>query len=128
MARTVEWYIAISMLIIGGSHLLRPRDWAAAFGQLFRLGAAGAFVNGAISLLPAAIILAAHQVWTWPHAVISTFGWLLAAKAAACFLAPRHALRSMERGSHSPQSFRVAGVVALAIGAWSAYCAWLGVE
>ena len=53
--------------------------------------------------------------------MLTRLGWLLVAKAGVCFLAPQWALRSMERGSHSPRGFVAAGVVLLVIGGWVCY-------
>ena len=102
--RALEWFVAIAGAVIGLSHLLRPDDWAEAFRQLHRCGRPGAFVNGALSLVPGALLVAGHRSWAWPGAVLTAFGWLLIVKAVACFLAPDQALRSMERGGRSPRS------------------------
>jgi len=126
MEQAVDWFIAVTAIIIGASHLLRPNDWAAAYRQLHQLGRPGAFVNGAISLFPGAAIVAGHRTWAFPGAVLTAFGYLLLVKAAICFLAPDKALRSMEHGANSPRTFVMAGVVALAIGAWAAYCVCCG--
>jgi hypothetical protein len=124
MAEAVEWYIAITALVIGGSHLFRPRDWAEAFRQLHRCGRPGAFANGGLNLVTGAAIVAGHGSWTWPGAVLTGFGWLLVAKGFACLVAPDKALRSMARGGESPRGFVAAGVVSLAVGGWACYCLW----
>ena len=126
MERVVEWFVAITAGVVGLSHLLRPGDWAEAYGQLHRCGRPGAFANGALHLAPGALLVAGHPSWGWPGAVLTGLGWLLVAKAAVCFLAPQWALRSMERGSHSPRGFVAAGVVLLAVGGWVCYCLWRG--
>ena len=120
--RAVEWFVAITSLVVGASHLLRPGDWAEAYRQLHRLGRPGAFVNGALHLTFGAVIVAGHPSWEGPGAVLTAFGWLLVAKGAVCFLAPQWALRSMERGGHSPGGFVVAGMVLVALGGWASYC------
>jgi hypothetical protein len=122
--RAVEWFVAVTALAVGASHLLRPGDWAEAFRQLHRCGRPGAFVNGALSLVLGTAIVAGHGRWTWPAAVLTGFGWLLVAKGSICLLAPDKALRSMARGSESPRWFVVAGLLALAIGGWACYCLW----
>ena len=88
MAEAVEWYVAVTALVVGASHLLRPHDWAEAFRQLHRCGRPGAFANGGLSLVTGAAIVAGHGSWAWPGAVLTGFGWLLAAKGAASLLAP----------------------------------------
>ena len=116
--------MAITALAVGASHLLRPGDWADAYRLLSRCGRPGAFVNGGLSLVPGAAIVAAHGSWMWPGAVLTAFGWLLVIKGVACLLAPDLALRSMERGGCNPRGFVVGGVAALAIGAWACFCLW----
>ena len=124
MAEAVEWYVAITALVVGASHVARPHDWAEAFRQLHRCGRPGALANGGLSLVTGAAIVAGHGSWAWPGAVLTGFGWLLAAKGLACLLAPDKALRSMARGAESPRGFVVAGVAALAVGGWACYCLW----
>jgi hypothetical protein len=122
--RTVEWFVAVTALAVGASHLLRPGDWAEAFRQLHRCGRPGAFVNGGLSLVVGASIVAGHGTWVWPGALLTGFAWLLVAKGSLCLLAPDIALRSMARGSESPRGFVIAGLFALAIGGWACYCLW----
>ena len=122
MERAVEWFVAVTALAVGASHILRPGDWAEAFSQLHRCGRPGAFVNAALSLVPGAAIVAGHASWAWPGAVLTAFGWLLVAKGLICLLAPDMALRSMARGASAPRGFVVAGLLALAIGGWACYC------
>jgi hypothetical protein len=124
MEQAIEWFVAVTSLIVGLSHLLRPADWAEAYRQLHQGGRPGAFVNGGLHLVAGAAIVAGHGSWVWPGAVLTAFGWLLVAKAIVCFLAPGLALRSMERGSRSPRGFVGAGVLLLVIGAWACYCLW----
>src|SRR5262245_60702632 len=116
--------MAVTSLVIGSSHILRARDWADAFRQLHRCGRPGAFVNGGLSLVAGAVIVAGHGSWVWPGAVLTGFGWLLVGKGVVCFLAPDAGLRSMERGSRSPGGFVAAGVVLLMVGGWACYCLW----
>jgi len=120
--RAVEWFVAITSLVAGASHVLRPGDWAETYRQLHRCGRPGAFANGALHLVPGALLVAGHPSWGWPGAVLTGLGWLLVAKAAMCFLAPQRALWSMERGSKSPRGFVVGGLVLLAVGGWACYC------
>jgi hypothetical protein len=124
MERAVEVFVAVTGVVVGLSHLLRPDDWAEAFRQLHRCGRPGAFANGALNLVPGAALVAGHGSWTGPGAVLTAFGWLLVAKAAVCFLVPDWALRSMERGGRSPRGFIVGGLLLLAVAGWACYCLW----
>jgi hypothetical protein len=122
--RQVEWFVAITALAVGASHLLGPKDWAEAFRRLHKLGRPGAFIHGMLSLFTGSAIVAGHGSWAWPGAVVTAFGWLQVAKGVLCLLAPDKALRSMERGT--PRGFMLAGVLSLGIGAWACYCLWYG--
>ncbi|MFO0954764.1 MAG: hypothetical protein U0835_27095 [Isosphaeraceae bacterium] len=124
MEHALEAFVAVTGLVIGLSHMARPKDWANTFRQLHKLGHAGAFVNGGLSLAPGAALVAGHGSWAWPGAVVTAFGWLLVLKAAVCFLRPEKALRSMDRGAGSPRGFVAAGAVMLAVSAWACYCLW----
>jgi hypothetical protein len=121
--RAIEWFVALTALIVGLSHIVQARTWVEFFGVLHRLVRPGAFVNGAIHLVPGAVVIAGHPDWSWPGAPLTALGWLLVVKGTTCFLAPDLALRSMERAPSRP-GFAAAGVVLLAIGAWAGYCAW----
>jgi hypothetical protein len=124
--RTVEWFVAVTALAVGASHLLRSADWAEAFRKLHRCGRSGAFLNGGVSLTIGAAIVAGHGAWAWPGAVITGFGWMLIAKGAVCLLIPDKALQSIERGASAPRGFAFAGVLAIGVSAWACYCLWQG--
>jgi hypothetical protein len=123
MERAVEWFVAVTSLVMGASHILRAGDWVETFRQIHRAGRPGAFLNGALALFPGAVIVAGHGSWAWPGTVLTGFGWLLVAKGAVCCLAPDKALRSMERGG-SYAGFVIAGCLLLALGGWACYCLW----
>jgi hypothetical protein len=123
--RAVEWFLAVTSLVIGASHIVRADDWVDVYDRLHRSGRPGAFANGALHLVPGAAMVAGHGDWTWPAAVLTAFGWLLTLKGLICFLAPDTALRSMERGP-SRAGFIVGGLVLMAVGMWAGYCLWQG--
>ncbi|WP_254507438.1 hypothetical protein [Anatilimnocola floriformis] len=124
LEHAIESFLAITSLVIGLSHLLRPHDWCETFRQLHRCGRSGAFINGGLSLIPGAII-AGHGSWSWPGSIVTTFGWLLILKACVCFLRPDLALSSMEKGSQSPRGFIFAGLLMLVFSGWVWYCLWI---
>jgi hypothetical protein len=125
MASAVDWWLALTGAIVGVSHMVQRDAWAEAYDRLHRAGRPGALANGAISLLPGALVVAGHPLWTWPDNVLTVFGWLMVAKGAFCFLAPERALASMGRGARAPRSFIAAGAMLLALSAWAAWCAWI---
>lgn len=58
MERAVEWYLAITVSVVGVSHLVRPGDWAQAYRQLHASGHPGAFVNGWLNLVSGGLVVA----------------------------------------------------------------------
>lgn len=125
MERHIEWFIALTCLIVGVSHIVRADVWIEGYALLHRQGRPGAFINGAMSLIPGAVVVVGHGDWSWPGAPLVAFGWLLLLKGAICFLAPDVALRSMQHGP-SRAGFMIGGFLLLAIGGWAAYCVWIG--
>lgn len=125
MERAIEWFVALTSLTVGASHLLQADTWVELFRRLHRVGRPGAFVNGALSLVPGAVIVGGHGAWAWPGGVLTAFGWLLVAKGVVCFLAPEAALVSMGKAP-SRASFMAGGVVLMLVGAWAGYCLWRG--
>src|SRR6266545_4639590 len=125
MARAVEWYLLVTSLVVGLSHVLQPAAWAEAYAALHRAGRPGAFVNGALALATGAMVLGFHPVWSGPPLALTVFGWILVLKGAVCFLTPRRGLGSMAIGA-SGRGFVAGGIMLLAVGAWSGYCLWTG--
>ena len=125
MERAVEWFVAVTSLVIGASHVLRADDWVEVFARLHHAGRPGAFANGALHLVTGAAVVAGHGGWSWPGAVLTAYGWLLVLKGLVCFLAPDLGLRSMERNP-SRAGFVAAGLILMAIGVWAGYCLWQG--
>jgi hypothetical protein len=123
--RAVEWFVAVTSLVAGASHIVRADDWVEAYHRLHRAGRPGALANGLLSLVPGAAVVAGHGDWSWPGAVVTAFGWLMVLKGLICLLAPDKALWSMARGP-SRNRFIAAGVLLMAVGAWAGYCFWLG--
>lgn len=126
IAASVEFYLAITTLVIGASHALRPGDWCEAFRRLHGWGRLGAFLYGGLGLFTGALIVAGHGSWAWPGTIVTGLGWLLIAKSCICFLLPETALRSMERGPRSPRGFVLAGLACLVFSGWTWYCLWSG--
>lgn len=127
MERAVEWFALVTSAVVGLSHILQPRAWAEAFAALHRLGRPGAFVNGSLNLVPGAVFVAAHPVWSGPAVVLTLLGWGLVLKGAFNFLAPSLALRGMAKvGAFRGHQFAVAGLVLLALAGVLGYVLWAG--
>lgn len=124
LERGVEVFAAVNFWIVGLSHLLRPRAWSKFFADLGALGTTGAFVNGMLSLAMGSVIVALHNVWSWPGVVLTSIGWLYLVKAAVAFAAPETALRSMALASPDRAGrFRMAGALMIGLGSLLLYSA-----
>ena len=126
MERAIELFALINFVVMGLSHVLRPRAWVDFFVLLREKGHAGVFVHGFLSLGFGAMILAFHDVWSGLPAVLTIVGVAYTVKALVCFLLPELALRSLGRVSHERAwELVVAGVAFLAIAGSVGYSLWL---
>lgn len=122
MERAIQIFAVINFLIIGLSHVARPRAWCDFFLLLRGKGAAGGFVNGFLSLWFGSVIVTFHQVWTGIPLVLTVIGWMQVLKALLIFVVPGYAERSLEKAPiENPKSFVAAGVLLLAVGALLIY-------
>lgn len=118
MEDAVRILVAVNYFVIGVSHLVRPREWAEFFIRLREMGAVGGFVVAFVHFPLGAIIVAFHNVWTWPEVVLTVCGWGLVVKGFLYFVSPAHAERMLrgvtpERAGQfrlvSPFAFALAG-------------------
>jgi hypothetical protein len=125
MERAVEIFAAVNCLVIGLSHVARPRDWVDFFIWLRGKGHAGVFVNGFLSLGFGSVIVAFHTVWQGLPAVLTVFGWMQVAKGLLCLVFPQLAMRSLARVSPDrSREFVTAGIVSLALSGVFGYLAF----
>jgi len=69
-----------------------------------------------------AIIVAFHNVWTWPEVILTVCGWGLVVKGFLYFVWPAHSERMLGRVSvERAWEFRAVSVSALALSAFSIY-------
>lgn len=121
MARSIEWFVLMTSIIVGLSHWIHAKDWSIAFRAMSKAGRPAAFANGLISLGMGAWFVIGHPVWSGPAIVVTIFGCLLFMKGIICLLFPDLAIRSMDR-KHADRDFRIAGVAMLLLAAWVAFC------
>jgi hypothetical protein len=121
--QATQVFAAVSLLVIGVSHLLQPKAWVVWFQGLAAQGTTGAFKEGFIILPFGAFIVGFHNVWEGPAIVLTLIGWAQVVKALLRFCAPNVALKVMGRVSLGRAwEFQVAGVFALAL---SGFLFWL---
>ncbi len=125
MEEGVQRLAALAFLITGASHLLQPRVWGRFFIGMRRRGAVAGLLNAYVHGPTGLLIVAFHNVWTWPEAVVTLLGWSLTFKAALYFCWPQLAQRSMAHVSmEGAWRFRVAGVVSILLSAALGWIAW----
>ena len=123
MEQATQVFAAVSLLVIGLSHLFQPKAWVAWFQELSARGASGAFTDGFLSLSFGAIIVGFHNVWQGPAIVLTLVGWAQIVKALVRFVAPQYAARLLGRISYDRTwLFQAGGVFALAL---SGFVWWL---
>ena len=116
MEQATQVFAATSFLVIGLSHLGRPKSWVAFYQALAAWGSPGVFFEGFLLLSFGAIIVAFHNVWHGPAMLLTLIGWAQVLKAVVRFLAPQAALRVLQRVTpERAWYFQVGGVVALLI-------------
>jgi hypothetical protein len=116
MEQATQVFAAISFLVIGLSHLGRPKSWVDFYQALAARGSIGVFFEGFLLLSFGAIIVAFHNVWQGPALLLTLIGWAQVLKAVVRFLAPQVALRVLQRVTpERAWYFQVGGVVALLI-------------
>ena len=123
MEQATQLFAAISFLVIGLSHIGRPRSWVAFYQALAARGTPGVFLEGFLLLNFGAIIVSFHNVWDGPALVLTLIGWAQVLKGVGRFLAPQIGLRVMQR--MTPERawyFQVAGLGALLL---SGFLWWL---
>lgn len=117
MEREVQIFAAVNFLIMGISHIVQPQAWVEFFLLLRGKGRAGAFLNGFLSLGMGSFIVAFHNVWSGPAAVLTVMGWLWVLKALLTFAKPEVGMKGLSRVSmERSREFVTAGVFLVALG------------
>lgn len=114
--RAVQVFAIANFLVIGLSHVVRPRVWVDFFAWLRERGEAGAFANAFLSLIFGSIVVAFHNVWTGIPLVLTLVGWAQVLKALVYFTFPAWGLRKMRIPSaEKPGLFVYPGVALLVL-------------
>ena len=122
MEQAVQLFAIINFVVIGLSHIVRPRAWVDFFAWLRERGEAGVFANAFLSLLFGSIIVAFHNVWSGIPMVLTIIGWMQVVKALVYFTFPAYGLRKMLIPSRrEPRLFVVPGIGFLLLAALLGY-------
>ena len=123
MEQATQVFAAVTLLVIGLSHLFQPKTWVAYFQALAAQGPSGAFIEGFLCLTFGGIIVGFHNVWQGPALVLTLVGWAQILKGLVRFVAPQFAVSVMARATpERAWFFRIGGVFALVL---SAFAWWL---
>ena len=95
MEQAVERLTAIVLLLTSLSHIAAPQAWAKLFTRIDAAGETSGLLYGAIHLPLGLVIVAFHNVWLWPNALVTVIGWALLLKGALHWLMPSLAKRSI---------------------------------
>jgi hypothetical protein len=123
----VERLAALVLLLTCLSHITAPGAWAALFERIRKSDAPG-LANAAIHLPLGLLIVAFHDVWSWPAIIFTLIGWALLLKGTLHLLFPQLAVRSLGlpgEGADAKRRYRLAGVVTTPLACvllWQAWC------
>jgi hypothetical protein len=115
MERAVQVFAIVNFVVIGVSHVVRPRVWVDFFVRIRAHGEAGVFAVAFLSLIFGSIVVAFHPVWSGIPLVLTLVGWAQVVKALLYFTFPAYGLRKLQIPSpERPGLFALPGVVFLA--------------
>ncbi len=89
MEHGIQLFVAVSLLVIGLSHLIQPKAWVVWYQGLAAQGTSGAFTEGFLCLSFGGIIVGLHNVWQGPATVVTLLGWAQVVKGLGRFVAPQ---------------------------------------
>ena len=125
MERGIEIIFVVGLLILGISHIVRPRAWVDFFSTLRARGEAGVFTVAMLHLPPAMLIIAFHNRWSGLPLIVTLIGWAWTLKAAIYFTFPRVGLLGLGRVSDErAHEFVIGGGVLVLLSVLVAFSLW----
>jgi uncharacterized protein YjeT (DUF2065 family) len=116
LALTVERYTALTMLIVGLSHVIQPGMWCHLFVQMGRARIAAVAI-GMFTLPTGLVLLLTHNDWALrPTLIVTILGWGQAIKGSLYLLAPHFAQERCLAMEGAERQMRLAGLILLALG------------
>lgn len=122
----VERLAALVLLLTCLSHITAPAAWAALFERIAKSDAPG-LGTAAIHLPLGLLLVAFHNVWSWPAVVFTLIGWALLVKGSLHLLFPTIARRSLKmpgEGIDAERRYRMAGALMTPLAAVLMWLAW----
>ena len=125
MEHAVQIYAIINFVVIGMSHVVRPRVWVDFFVFLRERGEAGVFAVALLNLIFGSIIVSFHNVWSGIPLVLTVLGWANVVKALLYLMFPAIGLRRFQSLSHERANLIVVGgIVFLLLAGVLGYYVW----
>ena len=126
MEQGIERLAALVLLLTALSHVTAPGAWRALFDRIAGSDAPG-LATAAIHLPLGLLIVAFHNLWSWPALVFTLIGWALLVKGALHVLFPQVAMRSLAlpgSGEEAERRYRLAGVIMTPFACILLWLAW----
>ena len=126
MEQGIERLSAMVLLLTALSHVTAPGAWRALFDRIAGSDAPG-LATAAIHLPLGLLIVAFHNLWTWPALVFTVMGWALLVKGTLHLLFPRVAKRSLAlpgEGEQAGRRYRLAGILMTPLAGTLIWLAW----
>ncbi len=124
MEKAIQIFVSVNFFVIGLSHIFQRDVWVEFFAKLHSLGRLGPIAEGFLYLNFGALIVAFHNVWTFPEAVLTLIGWVHVTKALVRFMAPAAVLRVYARmGVERAWQIQIAGGLFLVLSAFFMFLA-----
>ena len=99
MELAIQKLAIVNFMVIGLSHIIRPRAWAQFFIDIREKGATGSFIVAFIHFPLGALIVAFHNVWHGLPMILTFIGYALVLKSLVYFIFPERGLKSLSRVS-----------------------------
>lgn len=116
----IERLAALVLLLTCLSHIATPAAWHEFFTRVRGQGDLAGFIIAVIHLPMGLLIVAFHNVWSWPGAVVTLIGWSLLLKGALNLLSPSLAQRGLAlpgEGQTAVRRYRMMGLAMLPLAA-----------
>lgn len=122
--RTFARVLGPFMVMVPGILVVRAPDMGPILTAFFQ-NEALVWIMGALLFFCGLLIIACHQYWSSPAAVmISLFGWFLALRGLILLAAPQLILRGGIASLHMVPAVRIGFSVLVLVGLWLTYVGW----
>ena len=122
--RTFARVLGPFMVMVPGILVVRAPDMGPILTAFFQ-NEALVWIMGALLFFCGLLIIACHQYWSSPAAVmISLFGWFLALRGLILLAAPQLILRGGIASLHMVPAVRIGFSILVLVGLWLTYVGW----